>query len=67
MAFKTAVVKDLLQLRFTQIGFLYFLSSSVLAVCWISVKTKNLYKVVGILHNIYMYRVSLAIVAERID
>lgn len=67
VAFKTAAVKDLLQLRFTQIGLLYFLSSSVLAVSWISVITKKLYKVVVILHNIYMYRFSLAIVAKRID
>lgn len=66
MAFKTAVVKDL-QLRFIQIGLLYFLSSSVWAVCWISVIAKSLYKVVLILHNIYMYRFSLAIVAKRID
>lgn len=67
MAFKTAAGKDLLQLRFTQIGLLYFLSSSVLAVCWISVITKRLYKVSGILRNIYMYRFSLAIVDKRID
>lgn len=66
MAFKTVAVKDL-QLRFNQIGLLYFLSSSVLAVRWISVITNSLYKVVGILHNIYMYTFSLAIVAKRID
>lgn len=66
MAFKTAAVKDL-QLRFTQIGLLYFLSSSALAVRWISVITKSLYTVAEILHNIHMYTVSLAIVAKRID
>lgn len=66
MAFKTAAVKDL-QLSFIQIGLLYFLSCSVLAVRWISVITKSLYTVVEILNNIYMYRFSLAIVAKRID